>query len=212
MGEPMADGFLGRWSQRKRDVASGKAVGEPPPVVPAPSQSQQVQAKPEGKLSETPNQATAPSPPAPTLEEAQALNAQSDYKPFMANNVSPEVKNLAMKKLFADPHFNIMDGLDIYIDDYSQPNPLPIELMRKMTSAKFLNLFDEKEEQIKQPPAQGIGDDTGGQPLESVAQSSALPPTVPAADAQDNQDHAHTDLRLQQDDAAGAQGSERLSQ
>jgi hypothetical protein len=31
------------------------------------------------------------------------------------------VKNAAMKKLFADPHFNVMDRLDIYIDDYSSP-------------------------------------------------------------------------------------------
>jgi hypothetical protein len=39
--------------------------------------------------------------------------------------VAPEVKNAAFKKLFADPHFNVMDGLDIYIDDYSKPDPLP---------------------------------------------------------------------------------------
>jgi len=36
-----------------------------------------------------------------------------------------------------------MDGLDIYIDDYSKPDPLPVELARKMVSAHFMNLFDE---------------------------------------------------------------------
>ena len=30
-----------------------------------------------------------------------------------------------MKKLFADPHYNVMDGLDVYIDDYSKPDPIP---------------------------------------------------------------------------------------
>ena len=30
-----------------------------------------------------------------------------------------------MKKLFSDPHFNVMDGLDTYIDDYGKPDPIP---------------------------------------------------------------------------------------
>ncbi|HEX8477639.1 MAG TPA: DUF3306 domain-containing protein, partial [Telluria sp.] len=30
----------------------------------------------------------------------------------------------ALKKLFADPNFAVMDGLDIYIDDYTKPSPL----------------------------------------------------------------------------------------
>ena len=51
-----------------------------------------------------------------------------------------------MKKLFADPHFNVMDGLDIYIDDYSKPDPIPEAMLRKLASAKFLGLFDEEEE------------------------------------------------------------------
>ena len=31
-----------------------------------------------------------------------------------------------MKKLFSDPHFNVMDGLDTYIDDYGKPDPIPL--------------------------------------------------------------------------------------
>jgi hypothetical protein len=33
------------------------------------------------------------------------------------------VRNAALKKLFTDPHFNVMDGLDVYIDDYGKPDP-----------------------------------------------------------------------------------------
>ncbi len=51
----------------------------------------------------------------------------SDFKPFVAKNVAPEVKNAAFKKLFADPHFNVMDGLDTYIDDYSKSDADPRE-------------------------------------------------------------------------------------
>ena len=63
----------------------------------------------------------------------------------MGQGVTPEVKNAAMKKLFADPHFNVMDRMDIYIDDYSQPDPLPLAMLRQMNGAKFLNLFEDEE-------------------------------------------------------------------
>ena len=79
------------------------------------------------------------------MQDVAALNADSDFKPFVARAVAPEVRNAAMKKLFADPHFNVMDGLDIYIDDYSMPDPLPASMLRKMASAKFLKLFDDDE-------------------------------------------------------------------
>jgi hypothetical protein len=105
----------------------------------------------------------------------------------MARKVEPEVRNAAMKKLFADPHFNVMDGLDTYIDDYSKPDPLPLAMLRQMASAKFLNLFEED------PPSPAAID-------QSVAQSSPLPPAPPT-------DHAHTHLRLQPDDAPPAQSA-----
>jgi hypothetical protein len=55
----------------------------------------------------------------------------------MARGVTTDVRNAAVKKLFADPHFNVMDRLDIYIDDYSQPDPLPAAMLRQMVSARF---------------------------------------------------------------------------
>ena len=38
--------------------------------------------------------------------------------------------NAALKKLFSDPHFNVMDGLDTYIDDYGKPDPIPPSMLR----------------------------------------------------------------------------------
>jgi len=63
----------------------------------------------------------------------------------VARDVPPEVRNLAMKKLFADPHFNVMDGLDIYIGDYTQPDPLPEGMLRKMASAHAMGFFDHEK-------------------------------------------------------------------
>ena len=87
-----------------------------------------------------------PTLPLPTLQDVADLTADSDYSAFVARAVAPQVRNAAMKKLFADPHFNVMDGLDTYIDDYSLPDPLPQAMLRKMASAKFMQLFDDKVE------------------------------------------------------------------
>jgi hypothetical protein len=46
-----------------------------------------------------------------------------------------------MKKLFSDPHFNVMDGLDIYIDDYSIAEPIPPSMLEKMYQSTALGLF-----------------------------------------------------------------------
>ena len=112
--------------------------------------------------------------------------------------MAPEVKNAAMKKLFADPRFNVMDGLDIYIDDYSKPDPMPDSVLRKLASAKFLSLFDEE---ARKQTAQGrwriAGRGTVERSTAETFPASRLPEAQPASqDADDT-----TDLRLQQDDA-----------
>lgn len=211
----MADGFLGRWARRKQAVQQGKPVEEPaaelavrPEPVDGPrSQSERGlrQAPPERtEFAPPPVQPEAPPPP-PTLEDVQALTSQSDFRRFMAPDVDPVVKNAAMKKLFADPHFNVMDGLDIYIDDYNKPDPLPPSMLRQMASAKFLNLFDDEKKETTAPP-EGVAAPA------PVAVADAAPQAAPAIAARPGPtqlDHDHTDLRLQQDHAAGPQGPGR---
>jgi hypothetical protein len=125
--------------------------------------------------------------PMPTLADTQKLTPESDFTGFMARGVAPDVKNAAMKKLFADPHFNVMDRLDIYIDDYGIPDPLPLAMLRHMTSAKTLNLFDDEPDDAK-----------------VVAQS------VPAENTSNPEPttHDHADLRLQPDPTPGPEGAE----
>jgi Protein of unknown function (DUF3306) len=141
-----ADGFLGRWARRKNDALQGKPLTEPAPVappVPLPAAAANAAVVPQAP----PATEAVPEPVRElSLDDAKLLTKDSDFKPFMASNVGPEVRNAAMKKLFADPHFNVMDGLDIYIDDYSISEPIPEAMLRQMTSAKFLKLFDDEED------------------------------------------------------------------
>ncbi|GMV48197.1 MAG: hypothetical protein AMXMBFR66_35950 [Pseudomonadota bacterium] len=89
-------------------------------------------------------QASCPEPaaPPPTLADVDALGRDADFARFVVRDVAPEVRNAALKKLFADPHFNVMDGLDTYIDDYGRPDPLPPGMLRRLAQSSLLGLFD----------------------------------------------------------------------
>ena len=211
----MSDGFLGRWSRRKLEARDGqpmsedpprKAEQEPTPVATAPAVAAGPASgnaeQPLTLASDVPARVAEEAPPPPTMEDVQALTSQSDFSRFAARDVAADVKNAAMKKLFTDPRYNVMDGLDVYIDDYSKPDPLPESMLRQLAGAAFLGLFDE-------PPAQAATGAQPGQPRDvadnPTAQSVAQSTTVSDAPAELPTD-ADTDLRLQQDDAPAAGG------
>jgi hypothetical protein len=199
----MSEGFLGRWSRRKLDVQEGKPVeNEPPEPAPAaaPPEPVSTAAAAAAPLAATAGEEpTTVEIPPPTLEDVKALTSESDFSRFAAADVAPEVKNAAMKKLFADPRYNVMDRLDVYIDDYSQPDPIPESMLRQLVSAKFLGLFDheEKEKRPEEPQqaTQQPRDVADNPDAEIVAQS------VTATAVPEPTDHANPDLRLQPDHA-----------
>ena len=152
--KPDGTPFLSRWSRRKAEAKDAAQEG----VVEAqqPPSKSSTGAVTGAKVPETPH-------PEPTLpdesEHPQALPSidtlthEADFSPFMAKDVDPGLRNLAMKKLFADPHYQFgqMDKLDIYIDDYSRPDPIPLEMLRQMNQAKSLFLFDDDAKDAPQP-------------------------------------------------------------
>ena len=140
-------GFLSRWARRKEQVRTGVAVAPEPmvavPVVVAPGACMVADA--EVPVVEEPP--VAESEPLPTMADVALLTRESDYSRFVSPGIDEGVKRAAMKKLFTDPHFNVMDGLDTYIDDYGKPDPIPLAMLRRMTQSKFLRLFDDDEEE-----------------------------------------------------------------
>ena len=208
-----ADGFLSRWSRRKVLVRQGVAAPEPAAVEPAAAATAAAAAP--GAVSPPPRVAAIttvpvalaapadvepaapaeaePTPPAPTMADVATLTRDSDYARFMAPGVDGGVKNAALKKLFTDPHFNLMDRLDTYIDDYNTPDPLPASWLRKMTQSAALGLFDDEEKDAKAPAnADPVSLDPPG-----------LEPAPLPIESADPSPHENPDLRLQQDDAAG---------
>ena len=213
-------GFLGRWARRKSDVLQGKPLEEPAVVVkPVPvaglaASPVSVEAAPAVAPSAT--HAAEPPEKVLSLDDVKLLTQDSDFTPFMARDVGPDVRNAAMKKLFTDPHYNVMDGLDIYIDDYSKSDPIPESMLRQMVGAKLLKIFDDEEDQgIKegaatQTPEEPLPPDNLNNPTtETVAQSDDFPDTsspnsLSPDHSSQHDDHADSHLRLQPDHAPTA--------
>jgi len=129
----MAGGFLNRWSRLKSGEQSEPEKKSVDQI------KQELASKPEVQQS-TPD--TSEALPSATLDDVEKIDRFApDFSAFMKPDVDPAVQQAAMKKMFSDPHFNVMDGLDIYIDDYSKPDPIPMEMLKRMVQSDMLNIF-----------------------------------------------------------------------
>lgn len=236
------DGFFTRWSRRKtqqrddaapgarparaQDLAKGVAhdVAQEPARETAPAQPPQV-----ANPTALPAVARESTLPAPTLDDVAMLTPQSDYSRFVGAGVDTGVQHAALKKLFSDPRFNVMDGLDTYIGDYNTPDPIPDAMLRCLRQSKELRLFDVPDADADGATAADMGsadvtdatDATATTAVEGVAGNA--PETSPdgapastlsqsaAAQNGDCPPEPRTDedtaLRLQPDDAADAAGA-----
>jgi len=142
------EGFFRRWSRLK---ATGEApeIQAPPPAAPPVAVVQPPHPEPE-----------APPRPLPTIEDAARLTPDADFSSFVAKDVDKSVQRLALKKLFADPHFNVVDGLDMYMSDYNKASPLAPAMLAALQHAPGLlaQLLGDKPEADKEEegaPAEG---------------------------------------------------------
>ena len=110
----MDKGFsLARWSRRKLEATRDTT----PPVATAPA-------------APMPTVTGAPATPAPIeLPPVESLTFDSDFTAFLRPEVDADLKRAALKQLFRDPRFNVMDGLDTYIDDYTKADPIPSDML-----------------------------------------------------------------------------------
>lgn len=181
----MTEGFLSRWSRRK---AGKEKVDE----VPQPSDSKQVTSPTADTSSADRNKLDDQSSPPVTFEDVEKIDRFApDFSAFMKPDVDPAVQQAALKKMFTDPHFNVMDGLDIYIDDYSKPDPLPTGMLERMVQSDMLNLFRKKSEVIVKDRADAELSDTlpntENQTLEAEFKTDLTSTGIQGADASTNE-------------------------
>lgn len=172
MNEDPGENFLARWSRRKRQIQTGgNAAGEDDATLENGHAGAAVDAR-DGRpgagrpahLAE-PADLHAPSGDARPagLEDAQPgsegqgprdfsdvdfdkLDFDSDYTTFMEKDVPDDVRNLALRKLWAsNPVLTFMDGLDDYCEDYTDAAVcMPVGTMK--SAYKFGRGFLSDEE------------------------------------------------------------------
>lgn len=106
---------------------------------------------------ERPREEAAPVPrreeaPAPALPPVHDLTPASDFSPFMHPKVTDALRRIALKKLFADPHFNVPDLNEAFSGDWTGGEPISEELLKTLNQARTV-LFREEEEQKKKDEA-----------------------------------------------------------
>lgn len=163
------EAFLARWTRLKKEAR------ERPAEKPQP--------KPEAVDSKA---------PAPELPPPGELTFDSDYRAFFHPRVDEDMRRAALKKLFSDPRFNLMDGLDVYIDDYSKSEPIPAAMMAQLRQAqKILEWAKEDQEQSKREEQEQVA---GHEPPRLEPQMTDAPPAaeLPAAQSEPEQPSQHT--------------------
>ena len=144
--------FLARWSRRKQE-----AQDQPP-------------------QKKTPEKAVDPKAPPPELPPVEKLTFDSDYRAFFHPKVSEDTRRAALKKLFSDPRFNIMDGLDTYIDDYSKTEPIPPAMLAGLKQAQNILEWAKGND----PEKKEAGKEERAAPGSPAALAEHGAPSVPA--------------------------------
>jgi Protein of unknown function (DUF3306) len=196
--KPVGGFSLRRWSARKR-AAVGQATTERAAEAPAAGPAVDAGASPPASAGTARPASSAPAnradatvaasgvamPPANqaaanvALPPIESLTPQSDFTPFMRPDVEPSLRRAALRKLFADPHFNVMDGLDTYIDDYSKPDPISPDMVKMLTQARYI--FAPPPTRVN---AQGFVEDVPEEELAALAQAQAqATPAIAPAEA-----------------------------
>jgi hypothetical protein len=192
---------LRRWSRRKHAAARDERLPSPaaPPAHGAPARADDAVLRENGASAPAPLTGAPPAPiPAhesPALPPVDSLTFESDFTPFMRKDVDDGVRRSALRKLLRDPRFNVMDGLDVDIDDYSKPSPIEPELVRTLAQARYLfdppktrvNAEGHVEDVPDEPARAGTEAEGDGAQLpqraDATAGAAALPPPADAVPA-----------------------------
>jgi hypothetical protein len=119
MKEDKQESRLARWSRRKQQ--SAEVTRQEDMALQLEEQSL-VETDLAGAVAEQDAQQVEDQQPALTdadMPAIESLTEDSNFSQFMSSGVSDKLRNLALRKMFKAPFFNIRDGLDEYDGDYT---------------------------------------------------------------------------------------------
>jgi hypothetical protein len=170
--------FMSRWSRLKaRSRAPAAPVAEAGTALPQAGDD----TPPRAGQDPAPPQAApqAPAAPPPELPDIDLLGEDSDYSAFLAEGVDATLRRKALRKLFHSPKFNVLDGLDDYMGDYTQFEPLGSIITADMR---------HQIERAARLAEQALAED--GERPASADPAAAAAVAAEAATAEDSSDHA----------------------
>ena len=176
------EGFLSRWSRRKR------AAVAPPPVAPAPPEPAPAGAPPPPPLPAGAGPAFDPA----GLPPLEGLTADSDFVAFLRDEVPAALRNAALRRAWSlDPAIRDFVGPADFAWDFNAPDggmpgfslDLPRDVERLLAQAIGLDTSSPEKEQ-----------EPGAPPLSMATGEAASPLPEPAEDAAPD-----TPLRLEMD-------------
>ncbi len=158
------EGLLTRWSRRKSQTREDNA-----------REDELLEGKPNTSIDETNQKPKLQESVAETSEvltdadmpDIESLHEDSDFSLFMSPGVSDKLRNLALRKMFSAPVFNLRDGLDEYDEDYTSFEPLgdvitsdmkhqlELEAQKQLEQAEQ-KLLQEEEQQENTDPVQSV--------------------------------------------------------
>jgi hypothetical protein len=175
--------FLSRWARLKRERVDADQA-------PAPVAGSSADAPPPSNVPV----AEAPLPELPPIEE---LTPESDFRPFMDPRVPEALRRVALKKLYADPHFNVQDMLDDFAEDYTLLETLPAGMAGTLAHARRTLLGRDEADRIEaeeQEPVEKAAADGAPRPrpqpdeapqvAEAPDQSADAAPSRPSGESQ----------------------------
>jgi hypothetical protein len=203
------EGFLRRWA-RVKATGIDPAVDAPPAPAPVPAQAPAptppaARWARAGDVSPAPADSgdagaalappAAPGRPSPTLEDVARLTPDSDYSIFVGQGVDKSVQRLALKKLFSDPHFNVMDRLDMYMDDYNIPSPVSEAMLASLDHARsaLRRVVEEPGAVAPTPDPAATVTDAAATDAISAPPAATAPPQSPLAGAGDHEAVPHNE-------------------
>jgi hypothetical protein len=161
------EAFLERWSRLKREQPAPGGEARPPAAAPV---------------------AGAEAAEAPPLPPVESLTPEADFSAFMHPKVPELMRRAALKKLFQDPRYNVVDKFEAYWQDFTQDEGIPPELLEKLDQARR-HVFGQRQEEAPPPaaeaPERAAAEPAAGSAPPAQAQATP-PPGNDAARAQDS--------------------------
>lgn len=197
------EGFLSRWSRRKREVveAPETPLADIPTVEAAPPGSPAQEAGPEGPAVQpaTPlaERAACPIPEIPAVDPAslppvESLTVESDFSAFLKPGVPSLLRNAALRRMWSlDPAIRDYVGPLDYQWDFNTPGGLPFGFANELTGdiskllAQAIGKIEELAEEKPPEAVSGTGPGTTPGGAEAEAADSTLP--APAVEQPENE-------------------------